>query len=535
MLSKKKIDKRLKNYIKEHLGKGYSKHAIRHVLINHGYDENYVDGLFKRHSELQFVKAYSVFVSLLFVLSIFAFNLMPIKQSQQITGYAVSGGTEGCCTSICQQTSKNECYGKFIAGGKCQEIEECNVGCCIDKEGYCLTNYLSGNCISSYGTNINKDCNDLVFCRNITDKSYASRRYSIKNKIAGFSSSKSTADYYKSSFNIQYYVYDKTNVLSVTAKIKDNGKVIDSIALYDDGSHNDRTKNDNIYGNNWQSSKISDFEGFRKLNVNIIVRYSDNSQQFINKTQSITVIKDNKCLPIFTEWGNDKKHSIIFAAQNYDAHGYQKFETDAENFLNVLFSIDKFSQNKGNVNIYRLEQSLSYFNIPTLASIASSSCPSYSNKNDMIIVLDANEQYCVAESNKITRVSPQVLFYQNISSRELNESFADFCSYILTPKKLADDIIAFARPPTIIISTSTNVTYNLSSLNLSFSISAVNYPVNYSVAVENVKVLDKITNGEVSDNIILSLINGTNAVLIRAVDKNKNKAFAPLLINTTIQ
>ncbi|MDP3765823.1 MAG: hypothetical protein Q8R04_04890, partial [Nanoarchaeota archaeon] len=457
MPSKKKIDKKLRNYVKEHLSRGYSKKAVKHVLVRHGYDESYVDGLIRKHSELQIVKGYSILISLLFLISVFAFN--PAKQSQ-ITGYAVSTSTEGCCSSICQQTSKSECYGKFVAGAKCNQLEECNVGCCIDKEGYCLTNYLSGNCISGYGTNINRDCRDLVFCRNITDKSYGARRYTLKDKAAGFSSSKSNAEYYKSSFSIQYYLYDRTNVLSVIAEIKDNGKLIDEIALYDDGSHNDGSKNDNLYGNNWQSSKISDFEGFKQLDVDISVKYADNTKNSISNTQSITVVKDNKCLPTFTQWGANKQHSIIFAAQNYDSYGYQKFETDVENFLGVLFSVDKFKNNKDIINVHRLEQSLSYFNIPTLASIASSSCPSYSSKKDLIIVLDANEEYCVAESNKIIRVSPQVLFYQNITSKELNESFADFCSYILTPKKLADQIIAYATPPTITLLTSTNVTYN---------------------------------------------------------------------------
>ena len=123
MLSKKKIDKRLRNYIKEHLSKGYSGHAVRHVLVRHGYDEDYVDGLIRRRSELQFIKIYSVFISLIFLVSVFAINLIPTK-SQEITGYAVSSSIEGCCTSICQQTSKNECYGKFVAGGKCNDLEE---------------------------------------------------------------------------------------------------------------------------------------------------------------------------------------------------------------------------------------------------------------------------------------------------------------------------------------------------------------------------------------------------------------------------
>ena len=538
MLSKNKIDKKLKNYIKENLSKGYSKHAVRHVLVKHGYDENYVDGLIRKHSELQFVKVYSIFVSLLFIFSIFAFNLIKINQPQQITGLvAVSSGNDGCCTSICQQTSKNECYGKFIAGKKCNEIEECNVGCCIDKEGYCLTNYLSGNCITNYGTIINKDCRDLVFCRNITDKSYSSRLYSIKSKGAGIPSLKPAADYYKSSFNIQYYIYDKANVLSVRAEIKDNAKLIDSIELYDDGSHNDGAKNDNLYGNNWVSSRAKEFDGFKKFDVDIVVKYADDSQQSINKSQSIVVLSNNKCLPINNEWSASAGHGIILAAQNYEGlkDGRQKFESDAQNFAVSLFSIDTFSNNKDKFNIYRLEQSLSYFNIPTLVNLVSSYCPSYSNKKDLVVVLDSSEDYCVLESTRIARMNPQALFYRNITSIGFNESFANFCSYVLTPKKLADEIVAYATPPKITIFNMENITYNASAINLSFSISALNYPVNYSVLRDKSILASKILNEESEESIQLSLENGTNPILIKAVDRNRNKAFAPILLNATIQ
>ena len=53
MLSKNKIDKKLKNYVKEHLSKGYSRPAVKKVLANHGYDESYVDKILKNHSNRQ--------------------------------------------------------------------------------------------------------------------------------------------------------------------------------------------------------------------------------------------------------------------------------------------------------------------------------------------------------------------------------------------------------------------------------------------------------------------------------------------------
>ncbi|MBI3035762.1 hypothetical protein HYY71_05565 [Candidatus Woesearchaeota archaeon] len=542
MLSKNKIDRGLRKYVREHLSKGYSKRSVKHVLVKHGYDENYIDGLLKRHSQAQFVKAYSIFVSLLFVISIFAMNITTItNKPQQITGYAatISGSNEGCCTSICQQTSKAECYGRLIEGKKCNELEECSVGCCIDKEGYCLTNYLSGNCISSYGTNINRDCSDIVFCRNITDKSYIARLYSIKDKKdTGALALNPASDYYKSSFNIRHFLYDKTDVISVIAELRDGAQGIDSIALYDDGSHNDGAANDNLYANNWDSSKVGYFEGVKRLDVSIVVKYADGTQKSPGKSQALVLLNKNKCLPISADWGNaNEKHGLIFAAQNYDAldNGQQKFEIDVQNFLNLFFSIDKFSGNKNSLNIYRLEQSLSYANIPTLANFAAKSCPSYSNSKDLVILLDNNEQYCVKESIRIARVNPQVLFYNNISNAEIGNVFADFCDYALTPKKLADEIITFATPPKIIVYTPDNSTYNNSIANFSFSISAANYPINYSLSIGNLSLPSRISTHEVNESLAIALANGTNFIFIKTIDKNRNKAFAQILLNATIQ
>lgn len=90
MLNKKRLDKKLKEYIKEHLGKGYARHAIRKVLAEHGYNEAYISGLLKKHSELQFVKKYAVAVSLLFVIAFFSFNMISGMNQQKITGYAAA-------------------------------------------------------------------------------------------------------------------------------------------------------------------------------------------------------------------------------------------------------------------------------------------------------------------------------------------------------------------------------------------------------------------------------------------------------------
>ena len=96
MLSKNKIDKNLKIYIREHLSKGYSRHAVRKVLSDHGYNEHYINELLKKHAEQQFMRKYAIMASLLFLISFILFNSVNFmqKNSQKITGYAIETGNE---------------------------------------------------------------------------------------------------------------------------------------------------------------------------------------------------------------------------------------------------------------------------------------------------------------------------------------------------------------------------------------------------------------------------------------------------------
>ena len=89
-LNKRSIDKKLRKYIKEHLSKGYSKDNIKKVLANHGYNEPYINGLLRKHAEVQFVKKYAFAVSLLFIIFVFFVNLISRNQDEKVTGYAAA-------------------------------------------------------------------------------------------------------------------------------------------------------------------------------------------------------------------------------------------------------------------------------------------------------------------------------------------------------------------------------------------------------------------------------------------------------------
>mgnify|MGYP001618357854 CR=1 FL=1 len=162
-------------------------------------------------------------------------------------------------------------------------------------------------------------------------------------------------------------------------------------------------------------------------------------------------------------------------------------------------------------------------------------CPSYNNVKDLIVILDKKEEYCVTEGLGVIRTNPQVLFYKNITDTEIISAFASFCNYILTTKKLADEIVNFAMPPKITVQTLENITYTNQNVSMNFTVSGINYPINYSLSLNNLKLLSKSIIQEMNDSFVLNLSNGTNYALIEAKDKNNNFAFAQLLLNATIE
>ena len=125
MLNKKRVDKNLRHYIRHHIGKGYSKHALKKVLVEHGYDESYVNGLMKKHYESEFMKKYSLIGSLTFIILLISLNFI-YQNKEGATAYVTKDTDEKvCCIQDCMEKSKNECNGDFESK-KCSEVQECN-------------------------------------------------------------------------------------------------------------------------------------------------------------------------------------------------------------------------------------------------------------------------------------------------------------------------------------------------------------------------------------------------------------------------
>ena len=78
-----------------------------------------------------------------------------------ITGLVVNDDI-GCCQLTCQETVRDKCSSNFYPDEECNKLDQCNVGCCIDEEGYCLSNYLKGNCKNMFVQK--SECNQFPYC-----------------------------------------------------------------------------------------------------------------------------------------------------------------------------------------------------------------------------------------------------------------------------------------------------------------------------------------------------------------------------------
>ena len=84
----------------------------------------------------------------------------------------IYGDVCGCCEDFCIDTTPDLCQPAelYHSGASCNDVENCNLGCCIDEEGYCFTSYPKGNCDRLNNTFEARDCTEVYQCRTVLDQ-----------------------------------------------------------------------------------------------------------------------------------------------------------------------------------------------------------------------------------------------------------------------------------------------------------------------------------------------------------------------------
>ena len=386
-----RADKELKEYVKKNLDKGCSARSIRYTLMEAGYNED----LSRKTVRIAAAKKkLSSAPAIIIMILIVASAVFLLKTNEDATGMVILPGW-GCCGAICQVTSENECFGIFHRGENCEELDVCNVGCCIDREGYCLSNYIKGNCINAESDFIaTSECRQYWRC--LTEPGADSIRGStgfpelFKGSQRGIAYADPAAGMKGNEFIIKAILFNKTaknvkaNIFMETYSKK--------ISLYDDGHHGDGNKNDGLYAGKWNSKNIPrSREQFQRVNYSVEV---DGENLVREDFSDDIILTSGKCIPIQKPWDDpDSRRDIIFVVYGNQSARMQ-VDSQIQNIIANINSIQMLSNESANINYYKIIDSMTHATEDLVIGKARQECPFYNPENDTIIFLNNDEKYC---------------------------------------------------------------------------------------------------------------------------------------------
>src|SRR3989344_3041848 len=217
---------------------------------------------------------------------------------------------EGCCGLTCTQSSEAECPTTFYPGQECSQISSCSVGCCIDNEGYCLSNYLRGTCEENDYRFLEKnECLHEPIC--ITEPEKESLRgnigypYVFRANAGGFVFTDRFSGTVGDSFTIKSFLFDITDIYRLRAQLSadDFSK---TLAFFDDGAHGDGNANDGVFAAVWIAEGIPDFLGIKKIDINAVV--NDNSRGLL---PDYVLLSSNQCKTMGKQWEDPEERQDI--------------------------------------------------------------------------------------------------------------------------------------------------------------------------------------------------------------------------------
>lgn len=468
---------------------------------------------------------------------IFIITPLILIRTGAITGFAAMN--TGCCELICQETSRGECSGAFQLGKTCSKIQECNVGCCIDKEGYCLSNYLKGTCEKKeYEFIATNECMQYPMCL-IAQPPESIRGYTGYPKVFEFGTrgvafAEPFSNTRGSPFTMKFYSLDnKTKDIKVKIYSEGFQKII---SLYDDASHNDGNKNDGLYAGMFDTSFFPMSDGAKKLNFTAI----------INETQSnfsdYIIISSTKCLPIRKPWeDSNERKNVIFVSMAKNQNHENLFLTQTQNILGNMMTSGELRKESDNLNFYMVKETIQQSQISLAELKVKAECKSYKSPRDIIFFLDNGFEYCKKENN-IIRTNPNIAFNQSalLKINNTNDFFENFCGYIMTQKEIEEKIMNMVSIPNVtLIMPKDNSTYYNSSLYLSFNVSNINNEeLEYEVYTDTDNPLTLLDKGRFVNekSINITLVDGYHDLWVEVEGLNGRIGYSKtskILINVS--
>jgi len=452
-----------------------------HLVYKLRYDPNIVDRLEDKKQESR--RFFSLLIICIIVASII-FGLGSLNP--EITGNVVY--TSGCCEMYCQVISDDMCLGRMHYGQECSQVEGCNVGCCIDNEGYCLNNYLVGSCQEKGYEFIATDCSNIYNCTKSLDETEIRENigYDIifnGSEIGeGFGLIDPIAQVYGRRSTVGYYVYDRTNIAEIKARIYDNDIAIDELYLYDDGNNGDYNLGDGFYAARWPTTRASGVDGIKKFMVEYHIRTKDNNVSIKKNKTGLTIVRGSLCMPIRYEWQDpSEKSDIIFVNGGLSD---DEFEDYVDITIEKLLRNELFDSYRNSFNFYVVDEM--YNSLDEINNEIRDECYFFNINQDVIIVFDENQGIC-EKQNGIAVVTPDLVFASpnplmsyNPDTSSAASVVRDMCYFIITEELVNNAVGVGNLLPQIEILTQDNSVYDDEPV-IRFIINDEDTAVNYEV------------------------------------------------------
>src|SRR3989344_2680651 len=451
------------------------------------------------------------------------FIVILLNFSSSEIGLATGSATtsiEGCCGLTCQESAREDCPSEFHENAQCADVTACNVGCCVDSEGYCLSNYLAGNCAAANGKFIAQhECLHEPLCISeppIGDiRGYIGYPFVFRQDIDGFMFSDDIAGFPGQIFTLKSFIFSDATRARVTAASGDYTK---TLALYDDGAHGDGNPEDGLFAAIWRTDDFPLFQGLRRINIE---GEADNKELIAD----YLFLSTTGCFPMQKPWEQtEERRDVIFTSVNPQLSANAVTPREIIGFITTQTPVGETAE----INFAEIEEPQTSKD-NAVASVRNR-CQFY-DPQDTIIVLDSQAQQCTQQDN-VVHIPPDIVINETarnkVTALHANELLAQFCSFIQTSAQYyLFELEKYKAPEITIFAPINDSAHTTSEIEFSFIINdSLDEQVNYNIYMDMNHPSAILQSGIAARNTpIFQQINisdGYHLVWVEAVDSNGN-------------
>lgn len=359
---------------------------------------------------------YKILSIILLVLSImFVMNYeIQIPSEVQITGNVVNDAY-GCCETTCTQTNGIECSGdSFHPEKECKDLSQCNVGCCIDAEQNCYTNYLENLCDKEGDIFVGgRECQDFKQCLIAPPAPARQTGFMFQNNDGVLLVEKHpNSGQIGTPFTFEITTAEKEKFVQL--EINASGNIFTKTA-YDDGLGTDKKANDEKYTASWIASFPTDEKGIIPVSLQVLIDGEKRGKTYPLFISPTSCVYSTERFPL----ENITRKNIIFAKN--DRGGESAKDSGIETLSKMIdTNFDFFFT----YNLYHVED------VVNSLSEIKQECFFVENP-DLIVLIDENEKLCTQKGNYVT-LNPNFGMNPREDRPENGSFIDDFCKYVTT-------------------------------------------------------------------------------------------------------